>query len=422
MQEKMKEETETIQNSLPDDPEMFSLIEQEKQRQSRELRLIPSENYVSRNVLNALGSVLVNKYSEGYPGFRYYEGTEVVDKIESLTRERAKKLFGVDHANVQPYSGSPANMAVYFALLKPGETMLGMGLRDGGHLTHGAPASFSSRFYKAISYHVNPQTGYLEMNQVRELAKEHKPSLIICGGSAYPRILDFSAFREIANEVGARLLVDMAHFGGLVAAGSYPSPAPYADIITMTTHKVLRGPRGGLILCKSDYAQAIDRAIFPGLQGGPHNHTIAGIAVALHEAASPAYKNYGKKVVENAKELASQLLSEGFTLVTGGTDTHLMLIDLRPKNLPGSTLAKALARAGIVCNANTVPGETGSPKHPSGLRLGTPAVTTQGMGKKEMQFIAKKISAIASSPTNENLIAKTHQEVEELSLQYPIPC
>lgn len=418
----MKEKIDKEQNPLPEDQEMFDLICQEKQRQSKELRLIPSENYVSHNVLKALGSVLVNKYSEGYPGFRYYEGTEVVDQIENLARERAKKLFNVEHANVQPYSGSPANMAVYFGLLKPGETILGMGLRDGGHLTHGAPVNYSSRFYKAIPYHVNPQTGYLEMSHVRELAREHRPSLLICGGSAYPRILDFAAFREIANEVGAKLMVDMAHFGGLVAAGAYPSPSQYADIITMTTHKVLRGPRGGLILCKSEYAQAIDRAIFPGLQGGPHNHTIAAIGVALHEAASPNYKEYGHKVVENAKELASLLMAEGFTLTTGGTETHLMLLDLRSKGIPGSLLAKALAKAGIVCNANTVPGETGSPKNPSGLRLGTPAVTTQGMGKAEMQFIAKRIASIACAPTDESLIRKIHQEVAELSLQYPIPC
>ncbi len=407
-----------LSSQPPVDSQLLALVQAEEAQQAHCLRLIPSENFVSKNVRLMLGSVLVNKYSEGYPGQRYYEGTDIVDQIEDLARNRAKALFGVEHANVQPYSGSPANMAVYYALVSNGGKILGMKLSDGGHLTHGAAINYSSKYYKAVSYHVNPQTGFLDMATVREIALAEKPALIIAGGSAYPRILDFAAFREIAQEVNARLMVDMAHFGGLVAAGAYPSPVPYADVITMTTHKILRGPRGGIILCRAEYAKDIDRAIFPGLQGGPHNHTIAAIATALFEASTPAYRDYGHAVVANAKELAAALLEEGFDLVTGGTDTHLMLLDLRRRQLPGKVFATALAKAGIITNANTIPGEPGSPKNPSGLRLGTPAVTSQGMGLQEMRWIAKKIGLVAKSPHKSSLLSKIRQEVKEMTTKF----
>lgn len=398
-------------SNLPEDLELLALVAKEEKQQAQCLRLIPSENVVSQNVRKMLGSVLVNKYSEGYPGQRYYEGTSVVDQIEDLARERAKKLFQMEHANVQPYSGSPANMAVYYALVPSGGTIMGMGLTDGGHLTHGAPVNYSSRYYRAISYHVNPITGWLDMDEVRKIALENRPQLLICGGSAYSRILDFGAFRKIADEVGAKLMVDMAHFGGLVAAGAYPSPASYADVITMTTHKVLRGPRGAMILCRQSYAKDIDRAIFPGLQGGPHNHTIAGIAIALYEASTPSYRRYGQQVVANAKALAQHLIAQGFDLVTGGTDTHLMLLDLRKRKLTGKPFAQALSQAGIITNANTIPGETGSPKNPSGLRVGTPSVTSQGMGIDEMKIIADYIAQVANHIHDSDKLAQIRQEI-----------
>jgi glycine hydroxymethyltransferase len=410
----------TLKVMTLEDRELEDLLIQEQKNQVETLRLIPSENYVSANVRHCLHSVLVNRYSEGYPGQRYYEGTEIIDQIENLAIERAKKIFAADHANVQPYSGSPANQAVYFALLKPGSTILGMSLPDGGHLTHGLPANFSGKLYHAVSYHVSPQTGYLEMDAVRKAALEHRPAIIICGGSAYPRQLDFKAFREIADEIGAKLMVDMAHFAGLVAAKAHPSPVPYADVVTLTTHKVLRGPRGAIILCRSKYANDIDRAVFPGLQGGPHNHSIAGIATALYEASTSAFQQYGLSVVANARLLAEDLMSEGFDLVTGGTDTHLMLIDLRRRKLPGKVLSKALSQAGIITNANTVPGETGTPKNPSGLRLGTPAITTRGMGPTEMHFIAKQITAVAAAPEDKTLLQKVKAEVISLCSHFPV--
>lgn len=406
---------------LSSDLELSQLIELETERQSQVLRLIPSENYVSKNVRQALSSVLVNKYSEGYPNQRYYEGTEIVDKVEDLARNRAKQLFCVDHANVQPYSGSPANFAAYFSMLQPNDTILGMGLPDGGHLTHGATVNYSSRFYHAVSYHVQKDTCLLDMNEVRKIAKETKPKLIVCGGSAYSRLIDFEAFRDIADEVGAKLMVDMSHFGGLVAGKVIPSPVAYADIITCTTHKILRGPRGGLILCKKQYAKAVDRAVFPGLQGGPHNHTIAGIATALWEAMQPSYHEYAQQVLNNAKALAEALLQENFQIVTGGTDTHLMVLDLRNKNISGKKLSVSLAKAGIITNANTVPYETGTPKNPSGLRLGTPAITTLGMKESEMKCIAKWISSIAQSLDNEEKLSMIRSEVKEFMKSFVCP-
>ncbi|MBP7021827.1 MAG: serine hydroxymethyltransferase [Planctomycetes bacterium] len=401
------------------DKELENLIYLEQKRQSEVLRLIPSENYVSKNVRNALSSVLINKYSEGYPHHRYYEGTEIIDKIENLARTRAKNLFQAEHANVQPYSGSPANMAVYFSMLSLGDTILGMGLEDGGHLTHGASVNYSGCFYHAVSYHVDSETGLLNMDSVRKIAKKIMPKLIVCGGSAYPRHIDFVAFQEIAQEVGAKLLVDMSHFSGLVAGGVYPSPIPYADIVTTTTHKVLRGPRGGLILCKNIYAKDIDRAVFPGLQGGPHNHTIAGIASALWEASQDSYKEYTKQVIENAQSLAEELMKYGFHLVTGGTDTHLLLIDLRNFQISGKTFAQSLAKAGIITNANTVPKETGSPRNPSGLRLGTPAITTLGMKQQEMKTIAQWIFKVSQNIDQESILQKIKNEVYMLRQSFP---
>ncbi len=404
--------------SLLPDTQLLSLIQQEEQRQGQFLRLIPSENFVSQNVRNILGSMLVNKYSEGYPNQRYYEGTEIIDKIEDLARERAKNLFGAEHSNVQAYSGSPANMAVYYALLPKGGTILGMGLTDGGHLTHGATVNYSSRYYKAVSYHVDSNTGWLNIDDIRKIAKDCHPDIIICGGSAYPRIIDFQEFQSIAQEVGAKLLVDMAHFAGLVAAQVYPSPIQYADFVTMTTHKVLRGPRGAIILCRKQYAKDIDRAVFPGLQGGPHNHTIAAIAMALYEANTPAFRKYGQKVVENAKALANALLKKDYNLVSGGTDTHLMLIDLRNKKISGKVLAQTLSKAGIITNANTIPNEPGSPKNPSGLRIGTPGVTTQGMGVQEMEWIAEKIDTVVKNLDNNDILEKVRAEVQEVTLHF----
>ncbi|HNZ66414.1 MAG TPA: serine hydroxymethyltransferase, partial [Planctomycetota bacterium] len=342
-----------------------------------------------------------------------------IDKIENLARTRAKNLFQAEHANVQPYSGSPANMAVYFSMLSLGDTILGMGLEDGGHLTHGASVNYSGYFYHAVSYHVESETGLLNMDSVRKIAKQIMPKLIVCGGSAYPRHIDFVAFQEIAQEVGAKLLVDMSHFSGLVAGGVYPSPIPYADIVTTTTHKVLRGPRGGLILCKNIYAKDIDRAVFPGLQGGPHNHTIAGIATALWEASQDSYKEYTKQVIKNAQYLAEELMKYGFQLVTGGTDTHLLLIDLRNFQISGKTFAQSLAKAGIITNANTVPKETGSPRNPSGLRLGTPAITTLGMKQQEMKTIAQWIFKVSQNIDQESILQKIKNEVYMLRQSFP---
>jgi glycine hydroxymethyltransferase len=403
------------------DPEIFRLIREEEALESRTLRLIPSENYASRAVLEASGSILTNKYSEGYAGKRYYEGQEVIDQVENLAVARLCQLFGAEHANVQPYSGSPANLAVYLAFCAPGDPIMGLGLPFGGHLTHGWNVSITGRYFKSIPYGVSPKDHRIDLDEVRRLAREHKPKIIWCGTSAYPRTLDFAAFRAIADEVGAKLCADIAHIAGLVAGGVHPTPVGIADVVTSTTHKTLRGPRGGIILSKKDYAKEIDRAVFPGLQGGPHNHTTAGIAVAAKEAATPEFKAYARNVVENAKTLAEGLLSRGFSLVTGGTDNHLVLIDLTSKNVPGKVAAKALDRAGICANYNAVPFDPRKPFDPSGLRLGTPAVTSRGMGKAEMERLAGFIDEVVKSPGDETMLARVAREVAEVCTGFPAP-
>ena len=403
------------------DPEVFRLVEAEESYQKATIRLIASENYASRAVLDACGTVFQNKYSEGYPGARFYQGQVNCDALESLAIERAKQLFGAEHANVQPYSGSPANLAVYLAFAKPGDTVLGLNLSHGGHLTHGSKASVTGKWFNAVHYSLNPSTGLIDYDEMYKLAMEHKPKILIAGHSAYPRLLDFAKFREIADAAGAILFVDMAHFAGLVAGGAHPSPVPFADVVTTTTHKTLRGPRGALILCKEKHAKAIDKAVFPGLQGGPHNATTAGIAVALKEAMAPEFKAYAKAVVENAKVLAAELVARGFNLVSGGTDNHLMLIDLTNKGIAGKPLAVALEKAGIVLNYNTVPGETRKASDPSGIRLGTPAVTSRGFGKEEMKKIAAWMDKVAGSPNDEALLASVNKEVSGLCAGFPVP-
>ena len=403
------------------DPEIHALCVAEEKRQAEKIRLIPSENYVSTAVLEASGTVLTNKYSEGYPGKRYYEGQQFVDPIETLAIERAKRLFGVDHANVQPYSGSPANLAVLLALCAPGETIMGMALPHGGHLTHGWNVSATGRLWKAVQYQVRKETGRLEMNDVRVLALEHRPKLIFCGGTAIPRTIDFPAFADIAREVGAVLVADIAHIAGLIAGGAHPTPVGFAGVISTTTHKTLRGPRGGMILCNAAHASAIDKAVFPGLQGGPHNHTTAAIAVALHEAAQPSFKDYAHQIVKNAKKLAEELLVRGFDLVSGGTDNHLILVDLTNKGITGKKAAKALDRAGLVLNYNTVPFDPRKPFDPSGIRLGTPAATSRGMKEPEMSAVARWMDAIVAAPEDEALAARVAGEVRELCKAFPAP-
>jgi glycine hydroxymethyltransferase len=377
------------------DPEIYSAIQKELGRQQHEIELIASENIVSRAVLDAAGSVLTNKYAEGYPGKRYYGGCQFVDIVEDLAIERAKKLFGCSFANVQPNSGSQANQGVFNAIAKPGDTILGLSLAAGGHLTHGAPVNQSGKWFKPVSYMVRPDTHLIDMEEVRKLAHEHKPRIIITGGSAYPRVIDFAAFRQIADEVGAHLLVDMAHFAGLVAAGLYPSPFPHAHVVTTTTHKTLRGPRGGMILTNDeDLAKKINSAIFPGIQGGPLMHAIAGKAVAFGEALQPDFKIYIKNVIENAKAMGEVLVQNGFALVSGGTDSHLILVDLRPKNLTGNISEKSLGRANITCNKNGVPFDPAKPMVTSGIRLGSPAGTTRGFGVAEFQEIGQMIAEV----------------------------
>ncbi|RMF85906.1 MAG: serine hydroxymethyltransferase [Nitrospinota bacterium] len=403
------------------DPEIYQLIKAEERRQYESIRLIPSENYTSAAVMEATGSVLTNKYSEGYPGKRYYEGQQYIDQIENIARERAKNLFKAEHANVQPYSGSPANMAVYYALLEPGDKIMGMSLPHGGHLTHGWKVSFSGRFYQSVQYTVSKETGRLDYDQIREMAKRERPKLIVSGATAYPREFDFKAFGEIAQEVGAYFLADIAHIAGLVVAGVHQSPIPYADAVTTTTHKTLRGPRGAMILCKASHANAIDRAVFPALQGGPHNHTTAAIAVALKEASSPDFIEYGKQIVRNAKVLAEALLEYGFSLITGGTDNHLILIDMTSKGVTGKQTAKALDRAGIVVNYNTVPFDPRKPFDPSGIRLGTPSVTSRGMKEEEMRLIARWINEVVQNIGDEERIQRIKNEVRELCHHFPPP-
>ena len=372
-------------------------------------------------MLETTGCVLTNKYSEGYAGKRYYEGQQVIDQVEQIAISRAKNLFGAEHVNVQPYSGSPANLATYLAFLAPGDTILGMALPHGGHLTHGAPVSISGKYFNAQSYALDAETGLLNYTKIREKALALKPKIIIAGHSAYPRIPDFARFREIADEAGALLMVDMAHFAGLVAGGAHPSPVPHADIVTSTTHKSLRGPRGAMILCRSQYAAAIDKAVFPGIQGGPHDNTTAAIAVALREATTDDFKKYAAQVVKNAAALAEALLRKGFNLITGGTDNHLMLVDVTNKNLSGKQAAKVLDRAGIVLNYNAIPFDRRKPFDPSGIRIGTPAVTSRGFKENEMAFIADFIEKIISAPENEQLVAKTAEEVRELCSHFPAP-
>jgi glycine hydroxymethyltransferase len=403
------------------DPQIFELIRQEGARQSGSIRLIPSENYVSKAVMQASGSCLTNKYSEGYPGRRYYEGQQVTDLIERIAQERAKKLFKADHANVQPYSGSVANLAAYAALIKPGETIMGMSLVSGGHLTHGWNVSLTSKFFKSVPYTVDPKTCRLDFNQIEELAKKHHPKIIISGATAYPREIDFEIFGQIARKVGAYHVSDIAHIAGLVVAGIHKSPVPYADIVSTTTHKTLRGARGGMLLCKAEYADKVDRAVFPGLQGGPHMHSLTAIAVALAEANTPEFVAYAKQIVKNAKALAEKLLEYGFNLVTGGTDNHLMLIDLRNKNVPGKKLAKALDRARIVTNYNTVPNDPAPPANPNGVRLGTPAITTRGIKEKECELIAGFINKVVENIDNEPAIEEVGKEALLLCSQFPVP-
>jgi glycine hydroxymethyltransferase len=403
------------------DPEIYEAIKAEEKRQFEKIRMIASENYVSNAVLEASGTILTNKYSEGYAGKRYYEGQQLIDVIENLAIERAKKLFGAEHANVQPYSGSPANLAVYLAFAKPGDTVLGMSLPHGGHLTHGSKVSITGKYFNIVSYELDKETGLLNYDTIRELAVENKPKIIIAGHSAYPRHLDFKKFREIADEVGAILFVDMAHFAGLVAGGAHPSPVPYADIVTTTTHKTLRGPRGGMILCKAEHAAAIDKAVFPGLQGGPHNHTTAAIAIAMKEAMSDDFKIYAEQVVKNAKKLAECLIEKDYNLITGGTDNHLMLIDLTNKNITGKQAAKALDEAGIVLNYNAVPYDKRKPFDPSGIRLGTPAITSRGFKEEEMIKVADWMDEVISNFEDEKVLENVAKEVKKLCANFIPP-
>jgi glycine hydroxymethyltransferase len=406
-----------------EDPEISGLIHDEARRQTEKFRLIPSENYVSLAVLEAVGTVLTNKYSEGYPGRRYYEGQQLIDPIETIAIERAQALFGADHANVQPYSGSPANLAVYLAFAKPGDTILAMSLSAGGHLTHGSPASVTGKWFRPVHYGVRKETGRVDMNDVRDLALKERPKIIICGGTAIPRTIDYPAFAAIAEEVGAVLVADIAHIAGLIAGGAHPSPVGHAPVITTTTHKTLRGPRGAMILTDADHATAIDKAVFPGLQGGPHNHTTAGIAVALREAAQPSFRGYAAQVVANAKALAAALVDRGYDLVSGGTDNHLLLVDLTSKGIAGKPAAKALDRAGIELNFNSVPFDQRKPFDPSGIRLGTPAITTRGLTEEHMpQLAAWMDEAITvASKDDESSLDNIAGEVRDLLSAYPIP-
>ncbi|MBK9070254.1 MAG: serine hydroxymethyltransferase [Myxococcales bacterium] len=403
------------------DPAIAALIAAEERRQREKVRLIASENYVSTAVLEASGTVLTNKYSEGYPGKRYYEGQQNIDQIEQLAIDRAKALFHAEHANVQPYSGSPANLAVLYAFCKPGDTIMGLALPAGGHLTHGWNVSITGSFFRAVQYGVRKDTGLVDMNEVADLAKREKPKLIFAGGTAIPRTIDFAAYAEIARSVGAIFVADIAHIAGLIAGGAHPSPVAVADVVSSTTHKTLRGPRGGMILCKEGHAKAIDRAVFPGLQGGPHNHTTAALAVALTEAATPAFRDYAAQIVTNAKALAASLSQQGFDLITGGTDNHLILADLTNKQVPGKVAAKALDAAGIVLNYNSVPFDPRKPFDPSGIRIGTAAVTSRGMKAPEMAHIGRWIGEVVAEPTNAALHAKIAGAVREFCAAFPAP-
>ena len=402
------------------DPQIAKAIKAEAQRQADNLVLIASENYTSKAVMEAQASVLTNKYAEGYPGKRYYGGCENADTVENLAVERAMKLFRAEFANVQPHSGSQANMAVYFSFLQPGDVILGMDLAHGGHLTHGSAASFSGKLYRAVFYGVDPETHRIELEQVRDLARTFRPKMVIAGASSYPRIIDFKAFGQIAEEVGAFLMADMAHIAGLVAAGLHPSPVPFADFVTSTTHKTLRGPRGGFIVGKARYAREINGNVFPGVQGGPLMHTIAAKAVAFHDAMTPEFADYQRQVVINARALGEELMSKGLQLVSGGTDNHLLMVDLTETGLTGLDAEQALAKAGIVVNKNSVPYDKRGPKVTSGIRLGTPALTTRGMKEAEMRGIARLIVSVLEQPDNENMLRDVGGMVRDLCLQFPL--
>jgi glycine hydroxymethyltransferase len=402
------------------DPEIARLVRAETRRQAEGLELIASENFVSPAVLEATGSPLTNKYAEGYPGKRYYGGCEVVDQVEQLAIDRAKRLFGAEHANVQPHSGSQANMAAYFALAQPGDVLLAMSLNFGGHLTHGSPVNFSGRLFKIVPYGLRQSDETVDMDEVARLAREHRPRILVVGASAYPRLLHFERFAEIAREVGAALVVDMAHIAGLVAAGLHPSPVPHADVVTSTTHKTLRGPRSGMILCREAHAKAVNSQIFPGIQGGPLEHVIAAKAVAFHEALQPEFKAYQQRILDNARALAEGLVVAGLRLVSGGTDNHLMLVDLRPKKLTGKVAEEALGKAGITVNKNMIPWDPEKPFVTSGIRLGTPALTTRGMGPGEMRAVAALIGRALDAPGDEASLARVKGEVQELTRTFPL--
>ncbi len=403
------------------DSEIFDLIEREKKRQAEGIELIPSENYVSEAVLEAMGSILTNKYSEGYPGKRYYGGQENIDEIENLAISRAKEIFGAEHVNVQPYSGSPANTAIYFALLNFGDTVMGLKLDHGGHITHGLPISFSGKAYNFVQYEVDKETGYIDMAKVREMALEHKPKMIVAGFTAYPRDIEWKKFKEIADEIGAITMADISHTAGLIAGGVLESPVPYFDVVMSTTHKTMRGPRGAIIMCKEKFAKAIDRAVFPGLQGGPHDHIIAGKAIAFKEALKPEFKDYALQVQKNARHLAEELKKRGFKLVSDGTDTHLLLVDLTNKGVPGKQAQAVLDTVGITLNKNTVPFDPRSPMDPSGIRMGTPAVTTRGFKEPEMARIADWLDRAISNIDDTALHAQIKEEVKEMCLRFPVP-
>ena len=402
------------------DPKVQEMIELELGRQRNKLEMIASENFVSQAVMEAQGSVLTNKYAEGYPHKRYYGGCEYVDMVEELAIERAKQLFGAEHVNVQPHSGSQANFGEYFALLEPGDTIMGMNLSHGGHLTHGSPVNVSGKYFNIIPYGVDAETGRIDYDEMRKIAQEHKPKMIIGGGSAYSRQIDFKTMADIAHEVGAIFMVDMAHFAGLVAAGLHPNPVEYADIVTTTTHKTLRGPRGGMIMCKEEYAKAIDKSMFPGIQGGPLMHVIAAKAVAFGEALQPEFKEYAKQVIVNAQTLANALQQEGFTIVSGGTDTHVLLVDLRTVGLTGKVAEHILDEVGITCNKNTIPFDPESPFVTSGIRLGTPALTTRGLNAEDMKEIASIIALVLKRPEDTEAQEEAKQRVAKLCKQYPM--
>ena len=409
-----------LENLQASDPAIYAAIQEELGRQRNKIELIASENFVTPAVMEAMGTVLTNKYAEGYPGHRYYGGCEYVDKVETLAIERAKELFGAEHANVQPHSGANANTAVYFAFLKPGDTIMGTNRSHGGHLTHGSPVNISGTYFNIVPYGVNPETETIDYAELERLAEEHKPKIIVGGASAYPRIIDFERMAEIAHKVGALLMIDMAHVAGLVAAGLHPSPVPYADIVTTTTHKTLRGPRGGLILCKEKYAKAIDKAIFPGTQGGPLMHVIAAKAVALHEALQPEFKVYQKAILDNCKALAEGLLSEGFRLVSNGTDNHLLLVDVRGQGLTGKEAEHLLDEAGLTCNKNTIPFDPASPFVTSGIRLGTAAVTSRGFKQEDLKEVAAIIGLVLNNPADLDKQKEAVARVAALCTKYPM--